>query len=73
MGLFKKLFASYSEKQIKKITPIVDEIEALAEKFDTLSDDEMRAYTDKLKGDLADGRTLDDILPPRAQAQMPPA
>ena len=66
MGLFKglrSLFKSYSEKQIDKIIPIVDEIEALADKFAALSDDEMRAYTDKLKGDLADGKTLDDILP----------
>ncbi len=66
MGLFKglrSLFKSYSEKQIDKIIPIVDEIEALADKFAALSDDEMKAYTDKLKGDLANGKTLDDILP----------
>ena len=59
MGIFK----SYSEKQIKKIIPLVDEIEALAEKFSVMTDTEMRAYTDKLKGDLTDGKTLDDILP----------
>ena len=59
MGIFK----SYSEKQIKKITPLVDPIEALADKFSAMSDADMRAYTDKLKGDLADGKTLDDILP----------
>ena len=59
MGIFK----SYSEKQIKKITPLVDAIEALADKFSAMSDADMRAYTDKLKGDLADGKTLDDILP----------
>ena len=66
MGLFKglrSLFKSYSEKQIDKIIPIVDQIEALADKFASLSDDEMRAYTDKLKDDLANGKTLDDILP----------
>ena len=43
MGLFSKLFASYSEKQLKKLTPTVDAIEALADKFASLSDDEMRA------------------------------
>ena len=63
MGLFSNLFASYSERQIKRITPVVDEIEALAGKFRAMSDDELRKYTDKLKGDLADGKTLDDILP----------
>ena len=59
MGLFK----SYSEKQIKRIMPLVNRIEALAPTFAAMSDEEMRAYTDKLKGDLANGKTLDDILP----------
>ena len=63
MGFLKKLFPSYSERQIKRILPVVDEIEALADKFGAMSDDELRAYTDKLKSDLASGRTLDDILP----------
>ena len=63
MGLFSWLFGTYSEKQLKKIYPIVDEIEALDEKFHALSDDEMRAYTDKLRADLREGKTLDDILP----------
>ena len=63
MAFLKKLFSSYSEKQIKKILPIVDKIESLADKFTAMSDDELRLYTDKLKADLADGKTLDDILP----------
>ena len=63
MGLFSKLFGTYSEKQIKKIMPLVDEIEGLADKFSEMSDDELREYTGKLKSDLADGKTLDDILP----------
>ena len=63
MGIFKSLFKSYSEKQIKKIMPLVDQIESLGDKFRAMSDAEMRAYTDKLKGDLANGKTLDDILP----------
>ena len=63
MGLLKSLFPSYSEKQIKRIMPIVDSIEALADKFADMSDDQLRNYTEKLKGDLADGKTLDDILP----------
>ena len=63
MGLFSRLFGTYSEKQIKKIIPIVDEIESLAGKFEAMSDEELRGYTDVLKGKLADGKTLDDILP----------
>ena len=63
MGIFKSLFKSYSEKQIQRIIPLVDATEALADKFKAMSDSEMRAYTDKLKGDLANGKTLDDILP----------
>ena len=63
MGIFSSLFKSYSEKQIQRIIPLVDQIEALADKFKAMSDSEMRAYTDKLKGDLANGKTLDDILP----------
>ena len=59
MGLFK----TYSEKQIKRIMPMVDAIEALAPKFKAMSDSELKAYTNKLKGDLASGKTLDDILP----------
>ena len=63
MGIFKSIFKSYSEKQIKRIMPLVDATEALADKFKAMTDAEMRAYTDKLKGDLAGGKTLDDILP----------
>ncbi len=63
MGIFGSIFKSYSEKQIKRILPLVDATEALADKFAAMSDSELRAYTDKLKGDLADGKTLDDILP----------
>ena len=63
MGIFGSLFKSYSEKQIKRIMPIVEATEALADKFAEMSDSELRAYTDKLKGDLAEGKTLDDILP----------
>ena len=44
MGLFK----SYSEKQIKKLTSTVDKIESLSDKFAALTNEEMRAYTDKL-------------------------
>ena len=59
MGLFK----TYSEKQIKKITPIVDKIEALADTFAAMTDEEMRECTYKFKERLKNGSTLDDILP----------
>jgi preprotein translocase subunit SecA len=58
-----KLFKSYSEKQIKKLTPTVDKIEALAELFKKKSDEELRAYTDFLKSRIAGGESLDGILP----------
>ena len=58
-----KLFKTYSEKQIKRILPIANRTDALAEQFASMRDDELRSYTDILKGKLAEGKTLDDILP----------
>ncbi|MBQ8738013.1 MAG: preprotein translocase subunit SecA [Clostridia bacterium] len=63
MGLFSKIFGTYSEKQIKKLEPIVDKIEALGSRYENMSDSEMREMTDVFKKRLADGETLDDILP----------
>ncbi len=63
MGLIQKIFGSYSDHQIKKITPTVDKIEALAPTFASMSDADMRAMTDKFKERLNNGETLDDILP----------
>ncbi|MBR3681476.1 MAG: preprotein translocase subunit SecA [Clostridia bacterium] len=63
MGLFKRLFPTYSEKQIKEITPTVDKIEALADAYAAMSDEELRGTTDILRQRLRDGQTLDDILP----------
>ncbi len=63
MGIFSSLFASYSEKQIKKIEATVNQIEALAQKYEAMSDDQLRAMTDILKDRLGSGETLDDILP----------
>ena len=62
MGLFTKIFGTYSDRQIKKITPLVDEIDALADTFKAMSDSEMRAKTDEFKSRLENGETLDDIL-----------
>ena len=63
MSLFTKLFGTYSEREIKKIVPIVDKIESLGDKYKAMSDSEMKAMTDTFKAELAGGKTLDDILP----------
>ncbi len=62
MKLIDKIFGTYSERQLKKIYPIVDKIEELAPKYKNMTDAELRATTDALKQRLADGETLDDIL-----------
>ena len=62
MGLFEKIFGTHSEKELKKITPIVDAIEALDDKMQALSDEELKAKTQEFKDRLANGETLDDIL-----------
>ena len=59
MGLFK----SYSEKEVKRVQPIVNKINSLEPEMEKLSDAELRAKTDYFKKQLADGKTLDDILP----------
>ena len=63
MGLMTKLFGTYSERQIKKIMPLVEKIESLADEFAKKTDEELKEMTNILKGRLANGETLDDILP----------
>ena len=63
MGLLQKLFGSTSEREIKKLKPIVDKIEALEEPYKKLSDEELKAITPRLKQRLQAGETLDDLLP----------
>ena len=63
MSLANKLFGTYSERQIKKIKPLVDKIESLADHYKNLDDTALRATTALLKERLAAGETLDDILP----------
>ena len=63
MGLLEKIFGNYSEKEIKKIKPIVSKIESLAPQYETLSDEELRGKTQEFRDRLAAGETLDDILP----------
>ena len=63
MGLFEKIFGTYSDKELKKIQPIANKVMALDEHYQSLSDSELRAVTPALKERLANGETLDDILP----------
>ncbi len=59
----RKLFKSHSERELKRVIPIVDKIESLEPQFEALSDEELRAKTDEFKKRLGAGETLDDILP----------
>ena len=63
MSIITKLFGTSSERAVKKMIPIIDSIEALDEKFSAMSESELKGMTNILKGRLADGETLDDILP----------
>ncbi len=63
MGLGTKIFGTYSDRQIKKLEKIANQIEALADKYSAMTDEELKEVTVALKGRLAAGETLDDILP----------
>ena len=63
MGLFAKIFGTYSDHQVKKLKVIADKIDALAPKYEAMDDATLRAQTAALKERLAAGETLDDILP----------
>ena len=63
MGLIKKLFGSYSERELKRVYPIQQKVLALEETYKAKSDAELKAVTPALKERLANGETLDDILP----------
>ena len=62
MGLFRKLFGSYSDRQIKKLKKVADAIEALAPKYAAMSNEELTGVTSVLKERLRNGESLDDIL-----------
>ena len=63
MKLLEKIFGSYSGREIKRIEPIVDKIEAIEEELKSLKDEELREKTVEFKKRLENGETLDDILP----------
>jgi len=63
LGIFSKIFGTYSQHQIKKLEPTVNKIEDLADKYSAMSDDELRNQTAVLKQRLEKGETLDDLIP----------
>ena len=63
MGLFEKIFGTYSQRELKNIRPIVDRVLALEDKYKSMSDRQLQEQTPALKARLAAGETLDDILP----------
>ena len=67
MGLFSntmnKIFGTHSQREVKAITPIVDKIEAMGDHYKTMSEAELKSQTALLKDRLAQGESLDDILP----------
>ena len=63
MSLFTKLFGTSSQRELKSIYPIANKVDALEEEYKALSDAQLQAKTPELKARLANGETLDDILP----------
>lgn len=66
MKLFEKIFGTYSEREIKRIMPIVKKINELEADIEKLSDEQLKAKTEEFKNRLNNGETLDDILPEAA-------
>ena len=62
MGIFSKVFGSYSQREIKKITPLVDKVMALESDMQKLSDQELKAKTQEFKDRYKNGESLDDLL-----------
>lgn len=63
MGIFKKIFGTHSEREVKRIRPIIEKINSYRETMHGLSDEELRGKTDEFKNRIEQGETLDDILP----------
>ncbi len=63
MNVIEKIFGTHSSRELKRIEPLVDKIEALRPTMQALSDEELRGKTEEYKKRLTDGETLDDLLP----------
>ena len=62
MNVVDKIFGTHSERELRRVYPIVDEIEALQPTMKALSDEELRNKTVEFRRRLAEGETLDDLL-----------
>ncbi|ACQ52292.1 preprotein translocase subunit SecA [Clostridium botulinum] len=63
MGILNKIFGTYSERELRRVNPIVNKIEALDEKMQSLKDEDFKLKTEEFKSRLEKGEKLDDILP----------
>ncbi|GIP19124.1 protein translocase subunit SecA 1 [Paenibacillus montaniterrae] len=63
LGLVKKIFGDYNEKEIKRLTKVVEQINAMESQYQALSDEQLRAKTEEFKARVAKGESLDDLLP----------
>ena len=63
MGLLDKIFGSYSDRELKKIKPVVDRIVGMEAEYAALTDAQLRAKTQEFRDRLEAGETLDDLLP----------
>ena len=63
MGVFEKIFGTYSSRELKRVMPVVQKLEALEDRYRQYSDAQLRGVTDELRGRLKQGETLDAILP----------
>ena len=63
MGAFTKMFGTHSERELKRIYPLVDKVESYRDSMQKLSDEELRNKTKEYKERLGKGETLDDLLP----------
>ena len=62
-NIFEKLFGTYSDREIKRIKPLVEKINTLEDGIKKLSDAELKAKTSEFRARLSEGETLDDLLP----------
>ena len=63
MNIFDKIFGTYSERELKKVYPIANKVMELEPEIEKLTDAELKAKTPEFKARIANGETLDEILP----------
>ena len=70
MSFLEKIFGTFSSRELKNIKPIMEKVVALEDKYRAMSESELKSMTPKLKERLANGETLDDILPAKPQTEL---